>query len=80
VLSYVGVGVDPGTISFGTMINKARGELAQDPVIWWSITAAFVFMVSLVLSANLFADAVREAFDPRAVVTRRRRVPTGSAA
>ncbi|MBK8993803.1 MAG: ABC transporter permease [Gammaproteobacteria bacterium] len=73
VLSYVGVGVDPTTISFGTMINSARGELAQDPVIWWSITAAFVFMVSLVLAANLFADAVREAFDPRGAVPRRRR-------
>jgi peptide/nickel transport system permease protein len=72
VLSYVGVGVDPTTISFGTMINNARGELARDPVIWWSITAAFVFMVSLVLSANLFADAVREAFDPRGVAPRRR--------
>jgi hypothetical protein len=52
------------------MINSARGELAQDPVIWWSITAAFVFMVSLVLAANLFADAVREAFDPRGAVPR----------
>ncbi|MBK6287881.1 MAG: ABC transporter permease [Gammaproteobacteria bacterium] len=73
VLSYVGVGVDPTTISFGTMINKARGELARDPLIWWSITAAFVFMVTLVLAANLFAEAVREAFDPRAVVPKRRR-------
>jgi len=72
VLSYVGVGVDPTTISFGTMINAARGELARDPIIWWSITAAFVFMLSLVLSANLFADAVRDAFDPRAVVAPRR--------
>jgi peptide/nickel transport system permease protein len=80
VLSYVGVGVDPSTISFGTMINNARGELAQDPVIWWSITAAFVFMVGLVLSANLFADAVREAFDPRAAAPHRRRVPRESAA
>lgn len=73
VLSYVGVGVDPTTISFGTMINKARGELARDPLIWWSIAAAFVFMLTLVLSANLFADAVREAFDPRALPRPRRR-------
>jgi peptide/nickel transport system permease protein len=73
VLSYVGVGVDPTTISFGTMINKARGELARDPLIWWSIAAAFVFMLTLVLSANLFADSVREAFDPRALPRPRRR-------
>jgi peptide/nickel transport system permease protein len=80
VLSYIGVGVDPTTMSFGTMINKARGELARDPLIWWSITAAFVFMFTLVLSANLFADAMRDAFDPRAVVVRRRGVPRGSPA
>lgn len=66
VLSYVGVGVDPSTFSYGTMINAARLELSREPVVWWSIVAAFVFMLLLVLSANLFADAVRDAFDPRA--------------
>ncbi|BAL24154.1 ABC transporter permease [Azoarcus sp. KH32C] len=65
VLSYVGIGVDPTTISFGTMINMARAELARDPMVWWSLLAAFVFMFVLVLSANLFADVVRDAFDPR---------------
>jgi len=65
VLSYVGIGVDPSTISFGTMINAARLELAREPVVWWSLTAAFSFMFALVLSANLFADVVRDAFDPR---------------
>jgi peptide/nickel transport system permease protein len=65
VLSYVGVGVDPSTISFGTMINAARMELAREPMVWWSLVAAFGFMFVLVLAANLFADAVRDAFDPR---------------
>jgi len=65
VLSYVGVGVDPSTISFGTMINNARLEMAREPMVWWSLAAAFCFMLMLVLSANLFADAVRDAFDPR---------------
>jgi peptide/nickel transport system permease protein len=65
VLSYVGIGVDPSTISFGTMINAARAELAREPVIWWSLAAAFGFMLTLVLAANLLADAVRDAFDPR---------------
>jgi len=65
VLSYVGIGVDPGTISFGTMINMARAELAREPMVWWSLLAAFAFMFVLVLSANLFADVVRDAFDPR---------------
>ena len=65
VLSYVGIGVDPTTISFGTMINMARAELAREPMVWWSLAAAFVFMFVLVLAANLFADVVRDAFDPR---------------
>jgi peptide/nickel transport system permease protein len=65
VLSYVGVGVDPSMTSFGTMINAARLEMAREPVVWWSLAAAFVFMFVLVLAANLFADAVRDALDPR---------------
>jgi peptide/nickel transport system permease protein len=52
-------------ISFGTMINAARLEMSREPVVWWTIAAAFFFMFVLVLSANLFADAVRDAFDPR---------------
>ncbi len=65
VLSYVGVGVDPSTTSFGTMINGARLEMGREPIVWWSLAAAFVFMFVLVLAANLFADAVRDGFDPR---------------
>lgn len=65
VLSYVGVGVSPMTISWGNMINGARLELAREPIVWWPIFAAFLFMFVLVLALNLFADAVRDAFDPR---------------
>ncbi len=66
VLSYVGVGVDPSMHSWGNMINGARLELAREPVVWWQLGAAFAFMFTLVLAANLFADGVRDAFDPRA--------------
>jgi len=65
VLSYVGVGVDPTTMSWGNMINSARLELAREPIVWWPLLSAFVFMFILVLAANLFADTVRDAFDPR---------------
>ncbi len=74
VLTYVGVGVDPGTSSFGSMINLARSEMNREPTVWWSFAAAFTFMVTLVLAANLFADGVRDAFDPRARGFRRRLV------
>jgi peptide/nickel transport system permease protein len=65
VLSYVGVGVDPTMHSWGNMINSARLEMAREPMVWWSLLAAFIFMFVLVLAANLFSDAVRDAFDPR---------------
>lgn len=72
VLTYVGVGVDPSTSSFGGMINLARSEMSRSPVVWWSFAAAFGFMVTLVLAANLFADGVQQAFDPRARALRPR--------
>lgn len=65
VLSYVGVGVDPTMASWGNMINGARLEMAREPVVWWQLAAAFVFMFVLVLAANLFSDTVQTAFDPR---------------
>jgi peptide/nickel transport system permease protein len=70
VLSYINIGVDPTTYSWGNMINGARLEMAREPVVWWSLSAAFVFMFALVLAANLFADVVQDAFNPRSIVDR----------
>jgi peptide/nickel transport system permease protein len=71
VLSYINIGVDPTTYSWGNMINGARLEMAREPVVWWSLFAAFLFMFALVLAANLFADTVQEAFDPRSITNER---------
>jgi len=65
VLSYVGVGVDPTMHSWGNMINQARLEMAREPMVWWSLFSAFVFMFVLVLAANLFSDRVQTVLDPR---------------
>jgi peptide/nickel transport system permease protein len=65
VLSYLGIGVDPTMASFGAMIDSARMDMSRQPMVWWSLVTAFAFMLALVLSTNLFADAVRVAFDPR---------------
>ena len=65
VLSYIGIGVGAETHSWGTMINQARGELGREPVVWWCLAAAFVAMFALILPANLFGDAMRDALDPR---------------
>src|SRR5690606_28891729 len=65
VLSYLGIGVDPSMSSFGTMIDAARLEMSRDPMIWWNLVGAFFFLLTLVLAANIFSDAVQRAFDPR---------------
>ena len=65
VLSYVGVGVDPTMHSWGNMINQARLEMAREPMVWWSLFSAFVFMFVLVLAANLLSDRVQKVLDPR---------------
>ena len=65
VLSYVGVGVDPTMNSWGNMINQARLEMAREPMVWWSLLSAFMFMFVLVLSANLFSDRIQSVLDPR---------------
>jgi peptide/nickel transport system permease protein len=63
VLTWIGIGVEPGTGSWGRMIMTADRELASG--IWWNLTAASAFLFMLVLAFNLFADALRDALDPR---------------
>ncbi len=63
ILSYLGLGVEPGTPSWGMMISDAKLELARG--IWWSGTAATLFMFFMVLAFTLFNDALRDALDPK---------------
>ncbi|VAW36447.1 ABC transporter, permease protein 2 (cluster 5, nickel/peptides/opines) [hydrothermal vent metagenome] len=65
VLSYIGIGVGPQMGSWGNMINTARLELSREPVVWWSLVGAFIFIFGLVLPANIFGDAIRDALDPK---------------
>jgi peptide/nickel transport system permease protein len=67
ILSYLGVGSPIGTASWGVMIDGARSELSREPVVWWNLTAATTALFFLVLSLNLLGDALRRAFDPKAV-------------
>lgn len=63
ILSYLGLGVKPGTPSWGMMISDARLELARE--VWWGLAAATIFMFFLVLAFTLFNDALRDALDPK---------------
>ena len=65
ILSYLGIGVEAGTGSWGNMIDAARLELAREPVVWWNLAAASTALFLIVLAFNLFGDALRDALDPR---------------
>ena len=62
-LSFIGIGVDPQTPSWGSMIHQARGELING--FYWQIGAASLAMFILVLAFTVFADALQDALDPK---------------
>jgi peptide/nickel transport system permease protein len=63
MLSYLGLGVEVGTPSWGTMINSARLDLYAGR--WWELTSAVGAMFFLVLALNILGDRLRDALDPR---------------
>lgn len=66
ILSFLGLGLEPGEASWGQMISQAKLELLRSPdPVWWQLTGATVFMFFLVLCVNLFSDALRDALDPK---------------
>lgn len=65
ILSFLGIGLDAGEASWGNMIGHAKLELTREPTVWWQLATASVLMFGLVLCVNLFADALRDALDPR---------------
>lgn len=63
ILSFLGFGVPVGTVSWGSMLNEAQNELILGK--WWQLTAAAGAMALLVTAFSLFADALRDALDPK---------------
>jgi peptide/nickel transport system permease protein len=62
VLSFLGLGVQPPTPSWGTMLNGAQAFLETAPwMAWWPGLAIFL----LALSFNLAGDGIRDILDPR---------------
>jgi peptide/nickel transport system permease protein len=61
-LSFLGLGVQPPTPSWGSMLNVAQGFLSQAPwMAWWPGLAIFV----TVLAFNVVGDGLHDALDPK---------------
>ncbi|HTL99770.1 MAG TPA: ABC transporter permease subunit, partial [Candidatus Omnitrophota bacterium] len=60
-LSFLGVGVQPPTPSWGSMIASGRDTLVNAP---WVAAAPGVALVLVVVASTLLGDALHEALDP----------------
>lgn len=60
-LSYLGVGVQPPTPSWGNMIASGRDTLVNAP---WVATAPGIALVLVVVACTLLGDALRDVLDP----------------
>ncbi|MGA1833728.1 ABC transporter permease [Rhizobium wenxiniae] len=62
-LSFLGLGVQPPTASWGAMLSTGRNYVATA---WWIATFPGLALFLLVLSINLIGDHVRDRLDPKA--------------
>lgn len=61
-LSFLGLGVQPPTASWGSMVNDGRDAMISA---WWISTFPGLAIVLTVVSFNLLGDGLRDALDPR---------------
>lgn len=61
-LSFLGLGVQPPTPSWGNIINEGRDSLLN---YWWISTFPGIAILTTVVCFNLIGDGVRDALDPR---------------
>ncbi len=61
-LSFLGLGVQPPTASWGSMVADGRAFILDA---WWVSTFPGLAILLLVLSINVASQAVRDALDPR---------------
>jgi peptide/nickel transport system permease protein len=61
-LSFLGIGIQPGTPSWGSMIADAVGVF---DIAWWFMTFPGLALVATVLAFNLVGDGLQDALNPR---------------
>jgi len=61
-LSFLGLGVQPPTASWGAMVADGRAFILES---WWVSTFPGVAILLLVLAINVASQGLRDAFDPR---------------
>jgi peptide/nickel transport system permease protein len=62
VLSFLGLGVQPPTPSWGVMLSSSQSLIAQAP---WLVWAPGLAIAAATISFNLLGDALRDVLDPK---------------
>ena len=62
-VSFLGLGIQPPTASWGNLLTSAQTFISQGS--WWMWVFPSIFIVATILSINLVGDGLRDAFDPR---------------
>jgi peptide/nickel transport system permease protein len=65
-LSFLGLGINPPTSTWGSLLNEGRDKLGNPSGIFYSLWPGFMILIT-VLSFNYIGDALRDAFDPRSL-------------
>ncbi len=61
-VSFLGLGVQPPTATWGNMMDQAQSFILQG--VWWMWLFPSLFIVLTILCINLLGDGLRDAFDP----------------
>jgi peptide/nickel transport system permease protein len=64
-VSFLGLGVQPPTATWGNMMEQAQSFMSQGA--WWMWVFPSLFIILVILSVNLMGDGLRDAFDPHSV-------------
>jgi peptide/nickel transport system permease protein len=62
-VSFLGLGVQPPTASWGNMLTSAQSFIQRGA--WWMWVFPSLFIIVTILCINLVGDGLRDAFDPR---------------
>ena len=66
-VSFLGMGVQPPTATWGNMLNEAYTQFESAPWMWFF---PGMLIVGIVLAINFVGDGLRDAFDPRSLAQR----------
>ena len=61
-LSFLGMGIQPPSPSWGSMLSEARSDMTRAP---WMALFPLLFIVVTILVFNILGDSLRDVLDPK---------------